>query len=163
MKTIIHRITAATVAIIALAAATPEVQATNLTLEGSGYYELGQKVKFYGGRGKKQSGKFKYLGADNYHKAEIGMDEVVNNSNFRSGTMSFEFWAMDFFGADSGLILMTKKISPLKSRKRYDELDRDGYAIYLNERRYPELSLWEFTIDGWEFRDALSFSKKGRL
>jgi hypothetical protein len=163
MKPIIHRITVAAVAFIALATTAPEVHATNLTLEGSGYYESDRKIKFFGGRGKKQSGKFRYLGADFYRKTEIGMDEVVNSSNFRSGTMSFEFWAMDFFGAESGFILMTHKLSPLNSRRSYDEVDRKGYAVYLDERRYPELSLWEFTIDGWVFRDALSFSRKGRL
>ncbi len=163
MKSIIQQITAAAVAITALVATAPELRATKLTLEGSGYYELGEEVRFYGGRGKKQSGKFKYLGADFYHKAEIGIEEVANNSKFRSGTMSFEFWALDFFGAESGLILMTHKVTPLKARRFYEELDRKGYAIFLDERLYPELSLWEFTIDGWQFRDALSFSKNKLL
>ncbi|NJM38905.1 MAG: hypothetical protein HC845_14140 [Akkermansiaceae bacterium] len=163
MKSIIHQITTVAVAIIIASATALESRATDLFLEGSGYFELDKKVKFFGDRGKKQSGKFKYLGADFYRKAEVGIDEVVNDSKFRSGTMSFEFWAMDFFGAESGIILMTHKVSPLKARRFYDGLDRRGYAIFLDERRYPELSLWEFTIDGWEFRDALSFSRKSRL
>ncbi len=163
MKSIIHQFAAAAVAIISLATTSQSAKATNLTLDGSGYYDLDDTVNYYGGRGKKQSGSYKYLGRDYYHRAEIGMDLLSNNSKFRSGSLSFEFWAMDFFGADSGVVLMTNGLNSLKGRRGYEDLQTDGYAISLDEFRYPEISLWEFTRQGWKFRDALSFSSDDLL
>ena len=163
MKSVINQFAVAALAIVSLTVTTPNAIATDLTLDGSGYYDLSDVVDYYSGRGKKQSGKYKYLGADYYHRAETGMDFLSNNSNSRSGTMSFEFWALDFYGADTGTILMTHRVSPLPGRDGYEDFYKEGYAISLNDYYYPELSLWEFTRKGWKFRDALSFSSDSLL
>ena len=140
-----------------------EARATKVTLDGSGYYELGRKFKFYGG-GVKQSGRYRRLGADYYHKAVIGMDWITNRSRSRSGYLSFEFWAMPYYGADKGVVLMTRGLDPLRGGSYYFEKARDGWAIFLDRRRFPEINLWELTgRRGWKFRDALSFRRKNIL
>jgi hypothetical protein len=163
MKSIIHQITSTAFAFLAIAVSTSEVQATKLTLEGSGYYDLDTEFFFIDGGGASQSGRYRALGSDFYREAAIGMDEVSNNSRSRSGTMSFEFWGLDFFGANSGFVLMTKRIKPLGGRRFYDGIDRSGFAIFLDEFRYPELNLYELTRSGWKFRDSLSFTENSLL
>jgi hypothetical protein len=163
MKSLIQSLTAATVAIVSVVASTPTAKATNLTLDGSGFYELGDTVTYFGGKGPKQSGSYKRLGRDYYHRVTIGMDVIENRSNFRSGSLSFEFWGMDFFGATDGDILMTRGLNSLKGGRFYDGFDTTGWAVSLDDFRFPEISLWEFTRNGYKFRDALSFSNDARL
>lgn len=148
-------------AALAMTAATvaPEAKAANVTLDGYGQYFLGNTVKYYGG-GVKQGGRYKNLGADYYTKATIKMDFITNRSNAGSGSLSFEFWAMPYKGATTGIILMTKGLDPLPGRKSYNYVSAKGYAINLDRRRFPELNLWEFTRNGWKFRDVLSFPRK---
>ncbi len=165
MKSIVRKfITTSILAALALPSVQlASAQTPNITLEGSGFYDLERRVKFAGGRGKRQSGRYRYLGRDFYREATIGMDLVSNNTSVQSGSLSFEFWAMDFFGADTGIVLMTRGLDSLDGFDAYEELERDGNAIFLDERRFPEISVWEFTFDGWEFNDALSFSRRARL
>ncbi|NJM37297.1 MAG: hypothetical protein HC845_05180 [Akkermansiaceae bacterium] len=163
MKSIIHQITSAAFVFLAIAVSTPQVRAADLTLEGSGYYDLDSDFFYVGGRGASQSGRYRNLGRDYYHETAIGMDEVVNNSRSRSGTMSFEFWGLDFFGADSGFVLMTSRVKSLGGGRFYDGIDRVGNSIFLDEYRFPELNLYELTRSGWRYRDSLSFSEDSLL
>lgn len=161
MKAIIQTLAAAV--IVAGAAITaPEAKAANVTLDGFGEYYLGNSVKYYGS-GVKQGGRYRNLGADYYHKATIQMDFITNRSNGGTGSLSFEFWAMPYKGATSGIILMTKGLDPLGSKQSYKNVSAKGYAISLNRRRFPELNLWEFTRNGWKFRDVLTFPRKNLL
>ena len=111
----------------------------------------------------KQSGRKPYLGGGYYHKAEIAMDYITNRSTRRSGDLSFELWAMPYYGATSGVVLMTKGADALGGGGSYTNASPEGYAVLLDRRRFPELNLWEFTRRGWKFRDALSFSRKADL
>ncbi len=163
MKSILTKLIAAAVVFSASGFVLPEAKAANLRLEGYGYYEVSNYVKYYA-KPPKQGGRFnKFRGGDYYHKAEIGMDYLVNHSNSRSGDLSFEFWAMPFYGATKGIILMTQGLSPIRANRAYNNLTGKGYAIDLDRRRYPELNIWEFTRQGWKFRDALSFNYKAWL
>lgn len=160
MKTILHQLTA--IALFA-AAALPEAKATEVTLDGYGSYSLARRLVFRPEPGVKQSGRKPYLGGGYYHKAEIGMDYITNRTTRRSGDLSFELWAMPYYGATSGVVLMTKGLDSLGGGRSYTNGSAEGYAVLLDRRRFPELNLWEFTRKGWKFRDALSFSRKADL
>ncbi len=162
MKAITRNITAAIAAIFTLVATTPDSQATKVTLDGSGYYDLGREVKFYGG-GVKQTGRYRNLGGDYYHKATISMQWITNRSRYVSGDLSFELWAMPFYGATKGIVLMTRSANPIKGGSYYFEKKWRGYAVFLDEYRYPELNLWEYTRKGWKWKDALSFRQNNLL
>ena len=161
MKSLLTSLTVAVAASFAFVA--PQANAAKITLDGSGYYELGTRFKFYSG-GVKQSGRYQRLGSDYYHKAVIGMDWITNRSRSRSGYLSFELWAMPYYGAKRGVVLMTRGLDPLRGGSYYFERAREGYAIFLDRRRFPEINIWELTNRrGWQFRDALSFRRKDVL
>ncbi len=160
MKTILHKLAAIS---LFAASALPEVKAANVTLDGYGFYSLARRQVFHREPGLKQSGRKPYLGAGYYRKAEIGMDYITNRSSKRSGDLSFELWAMPYYGATSGVVLMTKGMKPLRGGGTYRDRSPKGFAVLLDRRRFPELSLWEFTRKGWKFRDALSFPRKTYL
>lgn len=159
----INKLTAAAVAFSTTGFVLPEANAANLRLEGYGYFEVANYVRYYA-KPPTQGGRFnKFRGGDYYHRAEIGMDFLTNNSNSRSGELSFEFWAMPFFGATNGIILMTEGLSPIRAKRSYRNLTGEGYAIDLDRRRFPELNIWEYTGPNWKFRDALTFDYKAWL
>ena len=160
MKSIIQK--SSLVALLAVAALIPNAQASKLTLDGTGSYKLGTREAFYPG-GAPQSGRYANLGADYYHTTTIGMSEITNHSANRSGSMSFELWGMPYYGATTGIILMTKGLDPLKGGFHFSNVSVTGKAISLNRRRFPELDLFEFTTNGWKWKDVLTFSNKTLL
>lgn len=162
MKHIIQQFTAAAALMFATVGAIPQAHASNITLDGSGHYLLGYTERYYGA-GTAQTGRYQNLGADYYHKVEYGIDYLTNHSSHRTGSMSFEFWAMPFYGANSGIILMTRGLDSLPTYGSVTNLSRSGLAISLNARRFPEIDLWELTYYGWKFRDAFSFSQRNLL
>ncbi len=162
MKSIIPRLTTAVISLLTAAVTIPEATATRLTLGGSGYYNLGVKETYYRG-GRAQSGRYDNLGAGYYHSAEIGMQQITNRSGNRSGSMSFELWGLQSYGAQSGVVLMTYGLDPLKSGFHYSGVSAFGKAVSLNKRRYPEFELFEYTNEGWIRRDKLKFSSKTLL
>ncbi len=162
MKSIIHKITAVAAVLVAVASSIPQSQAANIRLRGSGYFELGNYDTF-SRYGKEQSGRYDNLGRDYYHKTEYGMDYVTNASGFRSGSLSYEFWAMPYYGAESGIVLMTRGLSRLAGNESYVDLYKYGWGVSLDRYRYPEQNIWEYTSSGWRFRDSLSFTRKTLL
>ena len=162
MKSIIQQSIAVAAVMFTVAGSVPESQAANMRLNGSGYYWLSDWEVFSNG-GKEQSGRYKNLGRDYYHKVEYGIDYVANNSYSSSGSLSYEFWAMPYYGATSGIVLMTRKLGAFSSRESKEDVWKNGYAISLNRNRFPEQSLWELTRSGWKFRDVLTFSRKAYL
>ena len=131
--------------------------AADVALEGSGYYELGSRTSYHR-YGTAQSGRYSNFGAGYYHTAEIGMEEVANYSNSRSGSLSFELWALSYYGATSGSVLMTQQLGTVWGGYSLVDVAGFGRARSLNRYRYPELNLFEYTRSGWRWRDALSFS-----
>lgn len=156
MKTIASTVAAAVIGCAGMFQITT-AKAADVTLEGSGYYELGNRTSYYR-YGTAQSGRYANLGAGYYRTGEIGIDEVANNSYSRSGSLSFELWALPYYGATSGTVLMTQQLSPLSGGYSYDYVASFGRPLSLNRYRYPELNLYEYTRYGWKWRDALSFS-----
>lgn len=163
MKSKIQQLTAAAVTLCTFAASAPKAEAADITLDGYGYYSRSNYERFYGNGGKTQSGRVRYLQSDYYRKTEIGIDFLTNRSNSKSGSLSFEFWALPYYGATRGIVLMSLGTSPLNGGTSKRNFHGDGFAVSLDASKYPELNIWEYTRNGWKFRDALSFTRKARL
>ncbi len=159
MKSLISKLVAPTISLFAAVAMVQESRATNVTLDGFGSYALGTKVTFYGSA-PAQSGRYKSLGTDYYHKVSYTMDYITNRSNSKSGSLSYEFWALPFYGSTSGIILMTRSLKPMAGGLSVKYLTKTGLGVFLDVRRFPEMNLWEYTSKGWKFRNALSFPRK---
>jgi len=162
MKNIVKKFTTAAVALFAVGISIPDAQATRVTLDGTGYYSLGTSARYYR-YAPEQTGRYENLGSDYYRNAEIGIRHITNRGDHRSGSMSFELWAMPYYGATSGIILMTNGVEPLGAGYRYNDVTSFGKAIFLDRRRFPEFDLFEYGYNGWKFRDVLTFSNKTRL
>lgn len=162
MKLMTRKFGAAIAAITTLIGITTDGSAAKVTLDGSGYYELGEKIQYFGG-GVKQGGRYGNFGADYYHRANISMQWMTNRSGSRSGNLSFELWAMPYFGATKGIVLMTRPAGPLNGGGFYHEGVWKGHAIFLDEYRFPELNLFEYARKRWQWRDALSFRRDNLL
>ena len=149
--------------LIAVALATliaaPFSEAAKIRFAGEATYKLGNKVKFYS-QGTRQTGRRSNFGPDYYHTSSIGMRQVSNLSSSKSGNLSFEFWAMPYYGASNGIILQTAGLSPIKAGGYISKLRRDGHALFINRSRFPDLNIWERTGNGWKFRDSITYSWK---
>lgn len=159
MKSLVLKFTTTAAAVLAFAAVSPFVNAAKVTLDGFGSYTLFKKVTYYN-KPPVQSGRYNSLGSDYYHNISYSMDFITNRSNGRSGTLSFEYWAMQYYGSDTGIVLMTRSINPMAGGQSIKDLYRTGNAVYLDRKRFPELNLWEYTSNGWKYRDSLSFTNK---
>jgi hypothetical protein len=162
LKSTVMKITGAVTALFTILGMSSSTLATDVTLDGSGFYELKNRYNYYSG-GAHQGGQYKRFGADYYRKATIGMRWITNNSTKSSGDLSFELWGMPYYGATKGVILMTRGLNYLPAGSYYAHPERYGYAIFINDRRFPELDLWEYTREGWKWRDVLTFSYKTLL
>ena len=156
MKSIVKSLTAAAVALSAIALSTFEVRAADVRLEGYGEYFLNSNDAFFN-RAPKQSGRYRRLERDYYRKTEIQIDLISNLSRTGSGSLSFELWAMPYYGATSGIVMMTRGLSPLRGRRSYEDVSVRGYALSLGEEKIPEFNLWEYTRRGWRNRSHLTF------
>ena len=162
MKTIVKSLTAAAFALSAIALSTPETRAADVRLEGYGGYALNSNDAFFN-RAPKQGGRYTRLERDYYRKAEIQIDYISNLSRTGSGSLSFELWAMPYYGATSGIVLMTRGVSPLRGGRSFDNVSVGGYAISLGEEKFPEFNLWEYTRKGWRNRSHLTFENSDLL
>ena len=159
MKSLIKSISLATVVAGSLFLSAPTAEAARVSLDGYGTYRLSNFERYFP-RGVAQGGRYRNLGADYYRNSRIRVDAITNRSGFRSGPLSFELWAMPFFGANSGTVLMTSNAGRLGGFHLQSPVNRYGRAVSLNRRGFPELNLWEYTYRKWRFRDAISFSRR---
>ena len=157
MKSLANKIIAAAIALVALVGTAPEAKATVLALDGYGGYTLGGSKSYYSG-GAYQSGRYSNLGAGYYRSGNIRMSQITSYSSNRSGSLSFELWAMPYYGASSGSVLQTTGLNPLYGYNYYYNVSKYGSAKFLNKYRYPELNLFEYTSYGWSWRDDFTFS-----
>ena len=155
MKTIALKITAILAGAGLISFPTTESHAADLALEGVGSYVLGNTYRYYS-KGKKQSGRYRNLGSDYYQSARIRMDRVTNFSGYRSGAMSFELWATDYYDATSGIVVMTSGLNRLNKYRYYRKVNRSGFGLYLDDFYYPQHNLFEY-VGSWEWRDVLVF------
>lgn len=163
MKNIITKFTTAAAILFTAASTLPEAQATNVTIDGGGFYSV-RNIEGYHGNGVTQSGRYTNLGSGYYHNTNYGMDFLTNHSSYTSGSMSFEFWAMPYYKATTGIILMTRYVDPLTAYTSNPNISRFGSGVALNANRFPEIDLWELTSSvGWKFRSAFRFTVKDWL
>jgi hypothetical protein len=161
LKSMTRFLTAAA-AVIAISAPVPVAKAADIALDGPAYFSVAKKARYYSG-GAWQGGRYLNLGRGYYRRADLGIGAVDNYSPYESGDLSFEFWAMPFYGATKGVILMTTDIGWLEGDQSFVDLEMTGSARFLNRKRFPEMNLWEYTYYGWEFRDAFAFARRSRL
>lgn len=162
MKSFKSKLIPTAVAAVALIGGSLETKAARVTLDGSGFYNMRTQINYLG-RGAGQSGRYRNLGADYYHVTTIGTRWITNRSRVSSGSMSFEFWGMPYYGANTGVVMMTRALKPMRGYQSFANLRAKGQAVFLNEYRYPELNLWEYTRAGWRWRDALTFRRPNLL
>lgn len=162
MKSIVKRLTTGALVLSTIALSAPQIRAADVQLEGYGDYILNDRESFFP-RAPKQSGRYRSLDRDYYHKAEIRMEYISNLSRSGSGSLSFELWAMPYYGATSGIVLMTRGIGPLRGGRSIEDASGTGYAVSLGAKRFPEFNLWEYTRNGWKNRSHLTFEDKDYL
>lgn len=161
MKFLFKSLTTAAIALIAVAPLS-ESRASTIQLDGFGYYKLSTKVK-YRGDPPSQGGRYSSLGSDYYHNTTYQMDFITNSSKGKSGSLSYEFWGLPYYGSTKGIVLMTRGLKQMNGKSSIPNLEKSGAGIYLDRRRFPEMNIWEYTNKGWQFRDALSFTRKDWL
>lgn len=164
MKKFVQQFTATAAVIIATSGLIPQANATAVKLDGSGYYVLKPLTVYYA-NGAPQTGRYqnRSLGAGYYHNVVIGIDFLTNHSTVASGSLSYEFWAMPYYQATSGIILQTNGVRSLLPGESVPNFSKVRLAVLLNARRFPEQDLWELTTSGWRFRDVLRFTSKNLL
>jgi|GEM_PF-1777623 len=158
MKTAKLRFGIAFVAVVSMFGGISGAKAADLELRGYGSVSESQFEK-YSSRGAKQGGRYRNLGEGYYRRTIIGVDAIENYSTWRSGGLSFELWAMPYYGATSGSVLMTTNAGSVSGRSAKWNVYRRGSKVALDDYAFPELNLWEFTrSSGWSFRDNITFS-----
>lgn len=164
MKKYIQKLTVTAAIVVASVGSVAESKAAAVKLDGSGYYIL-RPATYYYANGAPQTGRYANtsLGAGYYHSVTIGVDFLTNHSPVRSGSLSWEFWAMPYYQATSGIILRTNGVRSLLANESVPNWSKSGMAVLLNARRFPEQDLWELTTNGWKFRDVLRFTVKDLL
>lgn len=161
LKPMIRLFTAAA-AVLAISAPAPMAKAADIVLDGPAFFSLAKKARYYS-LGAGQGGRYYNLGRGYYRRADLGIGAVDNYSPYESGDLSFEFWAMPFYGATKGLILMTTDIGWLEGDQSFVNLEMTGSALSPKRRAFPEMNIWEYTYYGWSFRDAFTFTRRTKL
>lgn len=159
MKTAKVRFGIAFVAMVSMFGGISGAKAADLELRGYGSVSE-SPFETYSRFGAAQDGRYRNLGAGYYRRTTIGVDGIRNYSIPSSGSLSFELWAMPFYGASSGTVLMTTNAGTVFGRATKWNVIRTGNKMSFDGFAFPELNLWEFTRSGWGFRDNITFSRK---
>src|SRR5262245_45030855 len=100
------------IGLLATASFVGTTHATDVNLEGYWGYFL-QGTRTYYPYGKSQSGRYSNLGAGYYRSGSIRGGNISNDDYRRSGSLSLEFWQLDYYAAGSGRVMFTRGFSPL--------------------------------------------------
>jgi len=162
MKTAKVRFGIAFVAMVSMFGGISVAKAADLELRGYGSVNESpyQSYLYYGAA---QDGRYRNLGAGYYRRTTIAVDGIRNYSNFGSGSLSFELWAMPYYGASSGSVLMTTNAGTVFGLATKLNVIRTGNKVGYGGFAFPELNLWEYTRNGWGFRDNITFSRSRRM
>lgn len=146
------------VAIVSLFNGISVAKAADLELGGYGAVSESSYER-YSYSGASQSGRYRNLGEGYYRRTTISADGIRNYSSWRSGTLSFELWALPYYGATSGSVLMTTNAGTINGRSTKWNMYRTGNKMALDDYAFPELNLWEYSSGGWNYRDNITFSR----
>jgi len=162
MKTAKIQFGVAFVAMVSMFGGFSVAKAADLELRGFGSVNE-SPFETYSRFGAAQDGRYRNLGAGFYRRTTIAVDGIRNYSSFGSGSLSFELWAMPYYGATSGSVLMTTNAGTVFGRATKLNVIRTGNKVAFDGFAFPELNLWEFTRSGWGFRDNIAFSRGRRM
>jgi hypothetical protein len=139
-----------------------ESHATSLSMFGTYSYSYYAPSYYYSFVS--QTGRYSSLGSGYYRSGTIRVGRIQNN-NFsgRSGTLSFEFWGMPYYNANSGYTKFTRRLSPLYAGYGYSNVVKSGWMKHYGYTLYPELNLFEYTTSGWLWKRELKFSSSRAL
>jgi hypothetical protein len=157
MKTVRIRCGVAFVAMVSMFGGISVAKGADLEMRGYGSVSE-SPYESYSSRGAAQSGRYRNLGSGYYRRTTIGVDAIQNYSSFRSGSISFELWAMPYYGATSGTVLMTTNAGDVSRFSTKRNVYRTGNKLSYDGYAFPELNIWEYTRSGWGFRDNITFS-----
>ena len=142
---------------LATASLVPATQATDVNLEGYWRYFL-QGARTYFPYGTSQSGRYSNLGAGYYRYGYISGGRISNRDSYRSGSLSLEFWQLDYYASGSGRIMFTRGFGPLYSNYYYPSVSKSGYFRSPNRWGYGKLVLTEYAGNGrWQAVDRINF------
>lgn len=141
---------------VSILGGTSNASAADLALRGYGSVSESNYESYR--YGASQTGRYSNLGEGYYRRTTIRVDRIRNYSRGRSGSTSFELWAMPYYGATSGTVLMTTSTGRIYGRSSKWYVKRTGNKVALDDYAFPELNLWEYTRNGWRFRDNITFS-----
>jgi len=158
MKTAKVRFGIVFVAMVSMFGGISGAKAADLELRGYGSVNE-SPYEAYSRYGATQDGRYRNLGAGYYRRTTIAVDGIRNYSSFGSGSLSFELWAMPYYGASSGSVLMTTNAGTVFGRATKLNVIRTGNKVAFDGYAFPELNLWENTRSGWGFRDNITFSR----
>lgn len=159
MKTANVRFGIAFVAVVSMFGGISGAQAADLELRGYGSVSE-SPYETYSRYGATQEGRYRNLGAGYYRRTTIGVDGIRNYSSTGSGSVSFELWAMPYYGATSGAVLMTTNAGTVNRLSTKWNVYRTGNKMSYDGYAFPELNIWESTRSGWGFRDNITFSSR---
>lgn len=158
MKTAKVRFGIALVAMVSMFGGISVAKAADLEMRGYGSVSE-STYETYSAYGAAQGGRYRNLGAGYYRRTTIGVDGIRNYSSNRSGSISFELWAMPYYGATSGTVLMTTNAGDVYGYSTKWNVYRTGNKLAFDGYAFPELNIWEYTSRGWRFRDYIAFSR----
>lgn len=145
-------------AVVSMFGGIPVAKAADLDMRGYGSVNE-SAYETYSYYGASQSGRYRNLGEGYYRRTTIGVDGIRNYSGYRSGSISFELWAMPYYGATSGTVLMTTNAGTVYGFSTKLNVYRTGNKMAYDGYAFPELNIWEYTSRGWRFRDNIAFSR----
>ena len=157
MKTLKNQIGIASLAVIASFGWPGTANGADLDLRGRSSVNEGWN-EYYSYYGASQGGRYSNLGEGYYRRTTIKVQRIQNHSSWRSGSTSFELWAMPYYGANSGTVLMTTNTGRLWGWSSKWNVSRTGNKMALDDYAFPELNIWEYTRYGWRFRDEITYS-----
>jgi hypothetical protein len=135
----------------------PNLFATDVDLEGYwSYYLYG--TRSYSSSGYAASGRYSRLGSGYYRYGYLDGGDISNNSYYtRSGSLSLEFWRLNYYGGSYGNIMFTRGFSSLSPGYYYGNIYRNGYFKSPGRYGYGDLSLAEYQ-GSWVEVDNLSYT-----
>ena len=133
----------------------PSAKAAKLKIDG-GFVTLGTDRVI---RLSQESGRYPNLGRNYYRTATIGCTSIRNTSTKGSSKqLSLEYWALPFYGAETGTPLMSVLLPAIKSGKKVSNVKKQGMAAYYNAEGYIQLRLYENSGGTWLLRASRSMS-----
>ena len=136
------------------------VHATDVDLEGYWSFNI-KKSRKYSYSGYSMSGSRSRLGRGYYRYGSLSGGSIENNDStaFYSGSLSLEFWRLNYYGGSTGTVLFTRGFDGLDEGYLYSDVYRSGYFRSPGRYGYGDISLAEYDGYDWTESDDIPFAK----